>query len=91
MFIKTANGKEYAISTNQLDLYMAGKFKLEYTDDKGKKQTPAIIHRAPLGSHERFIAFLIEFNNDYAIRTYFEYNEWFFFTGFPAHFPFFGA
>lgn len=58
--IKTAVGKEYAISTNQLDLYMAKRFGLEYTDQKGKKQTPVIIHRAPLGTHERFIAFLLE-------------------------------
>ncbi len=58
--IKSVVGKEYAISTNQLDLYMAKRFGLEYTDERGKKQTPAIIHRAPLGTHERFIAFLIE-------------------------------
>lgn len=58
--IQTVSIKEYAISTNQLDLYMGKRFDLEYTDANGKKQTPAIIHRAPLGSHERFVAFLIE-------------------------------
>ncbi len=58
--IQTVSIKEYAISTNQLDLYMGKRFGLEYTDANGKKQTPAIIHRAPLGSHERFVAFLIE-------------------------------
>lgn len=58
--IQTVSIKEYAISTNQLDLYMGKRFGLEYTDKDGKKQTPAIIHRAPLGSHERFVAFLIE-------------------------------
>lgn len=58
--IQTVTVKEYAISTNQLDLYMGKRFGLEYIDKNGKRQTPAIIHRAPLGSHERFIAFLIE-------------------------------
>lgn len=53
-------GREFAISTNQIDLYMGDRFKLKYTDKDGKEKTPVIIHRAPLGSHERFIGFLIE-------------------------------
>ncbi|RJQ25387.1 threonine--tRNA ligase [Candidatus Parcubacteria bacterium] len=58
--IHTVTGKEYAISTNQIDLYMGKRFDLKYIDDQGKEKTPAIIHRAPLGSDERFIGFLIE-------------------------------
>lgn len=53
-------GREFAISTNQIDLYMGERFGLKYTDKDGKDKTPVIIHRAPLGSHERFIGFLIE-------------------------------
>lgn len=53
-------GREFAISTNQIDLYMGERFGLKYIDNSGKEQTPVIIHRAPLGSHERFIGFLIE-------------------------------
>lgn len=53
-------GRAFTASTNQLDLYMGKAFGLEYTDIDGLKKTPAIIHRAPLGTHERFIGFLIE-------------------------------
>ena len=53
-------GREFAISTNQIDLYMGERFGLKYTDKDGIEKTPVIIHRAPLGSHERFIGFLIE-------------------------------
>lgn len=53
-------GRAFTASTNQLDLYMGKAFELEYTDQDGTKKTPAIIHRAPLGTHERFIGFLIE-------------------------------
>ena len=53
-------GREFAISTNQIDLYMGERFGLKYTDKDGTEKTPVIIHRAPLGSHERFIGFLIE-------------------------------
>jgi threonyl-tRNA synthetase len=58
--IKSSIGKEYSISTSQLDLYMPTRFNLEYTDNNGEKQLVAVIHRAPLGSHERFVGFLIE-------------------------------
>lgn len=58
--IKSSIGREFTASTNQLDLYMGKQFKLEYTDQDGNVKTPAIIHRAPLGTHERFIGFLIE-------------------------------
>lgn len=53
-------GRGFAISTNQIDLFMGERFGLKYTDKDGKEKTPVIIHRAPLGSHERFIGFLIE-------------------------------
>jgi len=58
--IKSSIGKEYDISTAQLDLYMPSRFNLGYTDKDGSKKLCAVIHRAPLGSHERFIGFLIE-------------------------------
>ena len=53
-------GREETISTSQLDFIMAERFGLEYTAEDGTKQKPLIIHRAPLGTHERFISFLIE-------------------------------
>ncbi|HEY0908102.1 MAG TPA: threonine--tRNA ligase [Candidatus Paceibacterota bacterium] len=53
-------GRAFTASTNQLDLFMGKKFDLEYTAKDGTKKTPAVIHRAPLGTHERFIGFLIE-------------------------------
>jgi threonyl-tRNA synthetase len=60
-FIITSSiGREFAISTNQLDLYMPRRFNLQYTDTDGEKKYCVVIHRAPLGSHERFIGFLIE-------------------------------
>ncbi len=58
--ITSSIGRTFTASTNQLDLYMGKQFGLEYTDADGQKKTPAIIHRAPLGTHERFIGFLIE-------------------------------
>lgn len=58
--IHSSIGREFAISTNQIDLYMGERFGLRYADADGKEKTPIIIHRAPLGSHERFIGFLIE-------------------------------
>lgn len=58
--IHSTIGREFAISTNQIDLFMGERFNLKYIDNKGKEKTPVIIHRAPLGAHERFIGFLIE-------------------------------
>lgn len=58
--IYSSIGRSFTASTNQLDLYMGKRFGLEYTDADGSRKTPAIIHRAPLGTHERFIGFLIE-------------------------------
>lgn len=53
-------GKEFTIATNQVDFAVPGRFGLTYIDSEGKPQTPLVIHRAPLGTHERFIGFLIE-------------------------------
>lgn len=58
--IKSSIGREFGISTNQIDLFMGDRFDLKYVDKDGSEKTPVIIHRAPLGSHERFIGFLIE-------------------------------
>ncbi|MBT3180680.1 MAG: threonine--tRNA ligase [Candidatus Marinimicrobia bacterium] len=56
----SAIGKEFTLATNQVDFAVPEKFNLTYTDETGKDQTPLCIHRAPLGTHERFIGFLIE-------------------------------
>ncbi|MEN9390008.1 MAG: hypothetical protein RLZZ283_108 [Candidatus Parcubacteria bacterium] len=58
--IYSTTGRMFTASTNQLDLYMGKRFNLEYTDKDGSRKIPYIIHRAPLGTHERFIGFLIE-------------------------------
>ena len=58
--IRSAVGQEYAISTNQLDFLAASRFDLTYTAPDGTQQPVYVIHRAPLGSHERFVAFLLE-------------------------------
>ena len=58
--IYSSIGRAFTASTNQLDLYMGKAFGLEYIDSDGKRKIPAVIHRAPLGTHERFIGFLIE-------------------------------
>lgn len=57
---RTVTGKPYAASTNQVDLYTPDRFGLTYTDSDGSEKPVAVIHRAPLGSHERFIGFLTE-------------------------------
>src|SRR3989344_4084967 len=58
--IKSIIGREETASTNQLDFLAAKRFNLSYIDNDGKEKPVYVIHRAPLGSHERFIAFLIE-------------------------------
>lgn len=57
---RTVTGKPYAASTNQVDLYTPSRFGLTYTGSDGTEKPVAVIHRAPLGSHERFIGFLTE-------------------------------
>lgn len=58
--IKTAVGHDITISTCQLDFLLPQKFELEYIGEDGKAHRPVVIHRAILGSFDRFIAFLIE-------------------------------
>jgi threonyl-tRNA synthetase len=58
--IKAVTGKEFAASTNQVDLYMPRRFDLKYRASDGYDKGVVVIHRAPLGSHERFVAFLTE-------------------------------
>ncbi len=58
--IKSVIGTEYAISTNQLDFMATKTFGLSYIGEDGQEHPVYVIHRAPLGSHERFTAFLIE-------------------------------
>jgi threonyl-tRNA synthetase len=53
-------GKEFTLATNQVDFSQGRSFKLEYTTRDNRTETPLIIHRAPLGTHERFIGFLLE-------------------------------
>ncbi len=56
----SAIGKEFTLATNQVDFAVPSKFGLNYVDESGNEKTPLCIHRAPLGTHERFIGFLIE-------------------------------
>jgi threonyl-tRNA synthetase len=53
-------GREFTIATNQVDFAVPKKFGLVYKDRDNTEKTPLCIHRAPLGTHERFIGFLIE-------------------------------
>jgi threonyl-tRNA synthetase len=53
-------GKEFTLATNQVDFAQGRRFKLEFTTKDNHTETPLIIHRAPLGTHERFIGFLLE-------------------------------
>ena len=56
----SAIGRQFTIATNQVDFAVPGRFGLTYTSAAGSEETPICIHRAPLGTHERFIGFLIE-------------------------------
>ena len=56
----SAIGREFTIATNQVDFAVPAKFGLTYKDRDNTNKTPLCIHRAPLGTHERFIGFLIE-------------------------------
>ncbi|MFC0775549.1 threonine--tRNA ligase [Terrimonas alba] len=58
--IFSAIGREFTLATNQVDFSQGRSFKLQYTGQDNKAETPLIIHRAPLGTHERFIGFLLE-------------------------------
>jgi threonyl-tRNA synthetase len=58
--IWSAIGREFTLATNQVDFAQGRRFKLEFTNKDNSPETPLIIHRAPLGTHERFIGFLLE-------------------------------
>ncbi len=58
--VKPAVGPEYTLSTCQLDFCLPMKFNLTYVDKDGEKKTPVVIHRAILGSLDRFIAYILE-------------------------------
>ena len=53
-------GREFTLATNQVDFAQGRRFKLEFTNKDNQPEVPLIIHRAPLGTHERFIGFLLE-------------------------------
>ena len=58
--VKPAVGNEYTLSTCQLDFCLPAKFNLTYIDSNNEKQTPVVLHRAILGSLDRFMAYLLE-------------------------------
>ena len=58
--IKTALGHELTLSTCQLDFLLPRQFELTYINENGEKETPVVIHRAILGTFERFVAFILE-------------------------------
>ena len=58
--VRPAVGAEYTLSTCQLDFCLPAKFHLTYIDSNGEEKTPVVIHRAILGSLDRFMAYLIE-------------------------------
>ena len=58
--IWSAIGREFTLATNQVDFAQGRRFKLSYTNRDNQPEVPLIIHRAPLGTHERFIGFLLE-------------------------------
>jgi threonyl-tRNA synthetase len=58
--IWSAIGREFTLATNQVDFAQGKRFDLKFTTPSNDTAQPLIIHRAPLGTHERFIGFLIE-------------------------------
>lgn len=56
----SAIGREFSLATNQVDFAQPPRFNLTYINPAGQDETPLCIHRAPLGTHERMIGFLIE-------------------------------
>ena len=58
--VKTAVGHDVTVSTCQLDFLLPQRFELEYIGEDGKAHRPVVIHRAILGTFDRFLAFLIE-------------------------------
>ena len=64
----SAIGRKFTLATNQVDFAIPPLFSLNYMNERGEEETPLCIHRAPLGTHERFIGFLIEhYNADFPL------------------------
>jgi threonyl-tRNA synthetase len=53
-------GREFSLATNQVDFAVPARFDLKFTNKEGNEEVPLCIHRAPLGTHERMVGFLIE-------------------------------
>jgi len=58
--IWSATGREFSLATNQVDFAAPERFELTFVNRQGQPEIPLVIHRAPLGTHERMIGFLIE-------------------------------
>ena len=58
--VESAIGHDITLSTVQLDYQLPERFELEYVDEKGERVRPVVIHRAILGSLDRFVAFILE-------------------------------
>ena len=58
--VRPAVGNEYTLSTCQLDFCLPAKFDLKYVDKDGNKKSPVVLHRAILGSLDRFMAYILE-------------------------------
>lgn len=58
--IWSAIGREFTLSTNQVDFAVPPRFNLTFTNSRGEEETPLCIHRAPLSTHERLVGFLLE-------------------------------
>ncbi|MDQ6710739.1 MAG: threonine--tRNA ligase [Candidatus Dormibacteraeota bacterium] len=58
--IKDSIGREFSLSTNQIDFLLPERFGLEYVTSEQTMERPVMLHRAPIGSMERFMAYLIE-------------------------------
>ncbi|RIK37584.1 MAG: threonine--tRNA ligase [Chloroflexi bacterium] len=58
--IWSAIGREFTLATNQVDFAQPDRFNLRFVNSQGEEEMPLCIHRAPLGTHERMIGFLIE-------------------------------
>ncbi|MBF6614175.1 MAG: threonine--tRNA ligase, partial [Chloroflexi bacterium] len=56
----SAIGREFSLATNQVDFAVPERFDLAFVNNEGKEEVPLCIHRAPLGTHERMIGFLLE-------------------------------
>ncbi len=56
----SAIGRQFSLATNQVDFAVPPRFDLKYVNSEGQEEVPLCIHRAPLGTHERMIGFLIE-------------------------------